>query len=105
MDKTGYANVDTLSDIQTTEMQVLFVGLQKFVGNVIAVLFPPIDTPITIWEVFLIQERLAGLITCLDDVLAGVTKVDENITVNNKPIIASLSTNKYTTTEEESANG
>jgi hypothetical protein len=29
-----------------------------------------------------------------------VVKVDENITVNNKPIVASLSTNKYETIGE-----
>jgi len=98
--KTGYANVDTLSDIQTTEMQILFVGFQKFVKNVMNILFNPLDEPITIWEVILIQERLASLGVCLDDVLGNVVKVDENITVNNKPIVASLSTNKYETIGE-----
>ena len=95
--KTGYANVDTLSDIQTTEMQILFVGFQKFVKNVVNTLFNPLDKPITIWEVVLIQERLAQLGICLDDVLGNVVKVDENITVGNKPIVASLSTSEYQT--------
>ena len=99
-DKTGYANIDTLSDIQTTEMQILFVGFQKFVKNVINILFNPLNEPITIWEVFLIQERLAELGICLDDVLGNVIKVNENITVDNKQIVASLSTNKYTTQKE-----
>lgn len=98
--KTGYANVDTLSDIQTTEMQILFVGFQKFVKNVINVVFNPLNDPITIWEVILIQERLAELSVCLDDVLGNVAKVDENITVGNKPIVASLSTNEYQTIGE-----
>ena len=99
-DKTGYANVDTLSDIQTTEMQILFVGFQKFVKNVVNTLFNPLGEPITIWEVVLIQERLAQLGICLDDVLGNVVKVDENITVGNKPIVASLSTNEYQTIGE-----
>ena len=99
--KTGYANVDTLSDIQTTEMQILFVGFQKFVKNVINVVFNPLNDPITIWEVILIQERLAELSVCLDDVLGNVAKVNENITVGNKPIVASLSTNEYQTKGEQ----
>lgn len=98
--KTGYANVDTLSDIQTTEMQILFVGFQKFVKNVVNTLFNPLGEPITIWEVVLIQERLAQLGICLDDVLGNVVKVDENITVGNKAIVASLSTNEYQTIGE-----
>lgn len=99
--KTGYANVDTLSDIQTTEMQILFVGFQKFVKNVINVVFNPLNDPMTIWEVILIQERLAELSVCLDDVLGNVVKVDENITVGNQPIVASLSTNEYQTIGEQ----
>lgn len=99
--KTGYANVDTLSDIQTTEMQILFVGFQKFVKNVINVVFNPLNDPMTIWEVILIQERLAELGVCLDDVLGNVVKVDENITVSNQPIVASLSTNEYQTKGEQ----
>ncbi len=92
--KTGFANIDTLNDVQVTEMQVLFVGFQKYVKNVINLLFNPLEEPITIWEVILIQEKLDSLNECLNDVLGGVVKVDENITVNNKQIVASLSTTK-----------
>lgn len=90
--KTGFANIDTLSDVQITEMQVLFVGFQKFVKSVMNILFEPMMTPLTIWEVILIQERLDSLNECLNDVLHGVVKVDENVTVNGKSVVASLST-------------
>ena len=46
--KTGFANIDTLNDVQVTEMQVLFVGFQKYVKNVINLLFNPLEEPITI---------------------------------------------------------
>lgn len=93
-----YANVDTLSDNQTTELQVLFVGFKKYINDFTKDVFS--GEPLTPWEIILMQEKLAEMSICLNDVLDNVVKVDENITVDNKSIVVSLSSNNYETTDK-----
>lgn len=96
--KYKYANVDTLSDIQMTELQVLFVGFRRYINDFTKDVFS--GEPITPWEIILMQEKLAEISVCLTDVLDNVVKVNENITVDNKSIVVSLSSNNYETTNE-----
>ena len=100
--KYKYANVDTLSDIQMTELQVLFVGFRRYINDFTKDVFS--GEPFVPWEIMLLQEKLADMSICLDDVLGNVAKVNENITVDDKPIVVSLSSDNYETTDKWSKN-
>ena len=100
--KYKYANVDTLSDIQMTELQVLFVGFRRYINDFTKDVFS--GEPLVPWEIMLMQEKLADMSICLDDVLDNVAKVNENITVDDKPIVVSLSSDNYETTDKWSKN-
>ncbi len=70
-----YANVEILNDIQITELQLLFVGFKRFINNFTKDAFS--GEPMTVWEVILVQEKLAEMIECLAELVSAVMKIDE----------------------------
>ena len=70
-----YANVEILNDIQITELQLLFVGFKRFINNFTKDAFS--GEPMTVWEVILVQEKLAEMIECLAKLVNAVMKIDE----------------------------
>lgn len=93
-----YLNQDVLSDIQMLEVKTLYIGLQKHAYKVLNHCFS--GEYFDKWEMVLLQETLAEMITCLSDVTDNVAQVSRHITVNNKEIVASLSANEYETADE-----
>lgn len=66
MSKGIIANVDTLNDIQRTELQVVLVGLKKVVEQACDIAYS--QNPITYWELILFQEHLAETNECLHNI-------------------------------------
>jgi len=92
-----YLNQDMLSDIQMLEIKTLYLGLHKHINEVLKHCFS--GEYFDKWEIVLLEERLAEMIKCLGDVTDNVVEVNQDITVNNKNIFASLSESKYESAE------
>lgn len=73
--KIKYANVEILNDIQITELQLLFVGFKRFINDFTKDAFS--GEPMTVWEIILVQEKLAEMIECLAELVNAVMKIDE----------------------------
>lgn len=75
--------MDRVSKEGMLEIQLSLTSLNMFISDAIK---EAGKAQFDNFEVFLIQERLAGVMKTLREIRENITEVDGSITLNNKPI-------------------